>query len=518
MLKTTVNAATRWASGIMHPRSLGHHRHTSSGRWVCVILLLFTVLLSAGCESDIASTEPATSDASDAGNDTDNAGTDTGQSDGTDNGTDQSSDTSDNSNPTDGTATGGYAFSLNNTVFSLNEGEDITLVVAVQRSEGHVAPIELSATPLTGADNRNLSLSLAATTLNPGANSTALTVALGYDASPILPQQRTVVLRASDGATVTEQRILLDIQPTDAPDVYLLIGQSNMVGFSEDGSRQNAAGEPDEPVSRIQQLNVTGNDFQNFDDADAFSNPDRLAGFPRLITAQHPLHVGFDPSINGKNGDYIGMGLAFGKAALPNTSSSIVLVPAAWSGTGFCRNNPEWLAWNSAETTNASLGGTALYERAIARTNLALSETGGILRGILWHQGEADSTDVTCANAYSDNLFRLARALRDNIQPDARGAAGRGPDALIPFVVGTMSRGNDPRGDFEIFDEAKTTVDAVHRNIESLVSHAAFTNNDDLVPPAFDCGESSCIHFGADAYREMGQRYYSQLQNILARQ
>ena len=517
-----------------------------SNRCVVVALLLLTLLGAAGCDSDLAPVEPIVTDTNDSGdssgdssgdngdgvnNTVDNGTPDTGNTNGDANGDtsnnsgdsngdtngDNNADNGSNQNTDSASAIGGYAFALSNTVFSLPEGDSITIVVAVARDEGHVTPIQLSANPATASDNRNLSLNFASNTLNPGTNSTALTIALDYDAAPLLPQQRAVVLRASDGATVTEQRILLDIQPTDAPDVYLLIGQSNMVGFSEDNSRMDFPGGPDEPNARILQLNVTGNDFQNFDDASAFSNPDRLAGFPTLIEAQHPLHVGFDPSINGKNGDYIGMGLSFGKAALPNTSTNIVLVPAAWSGTGFCLNNPEWLAWNSAPTNNTSLGGTALFERAVARANLALSETGGILRGILWHQGEADSTNITCANAYSDNLFRLARALRENIQPDLRGAAGRGPDALIPFVVGTMSRGNDARGDFDVFDEPKSVVDAVHRGIESLVSHAAFSNNDDLVPPAFDCGESSCIHFGADAYREMGQRYYQELQNILAR-
>ena len=524
------------------PRATNHRRTrhllSNPNRCVVVALLLLTLLGAAGCDSDLAPVEPVPTDATDTGSDTgdngdtvidngdsdasnsgDNTGDNTGDTTGDSNSSsgDNATDNNSNQNTDSASAIGGYAFALSNTVFSLPEGDSITLVVAVVRDESHVTPIQLSATPATAADNRNLSLNFASTTLNPGTNSTSLTIALDYDAAPLLPQQRAVVLRASDGATVTEQRILLDIQPTDAPDVYLLIGQSNMVGFSEDNSRMDFPGGPDEPNARILQLNVTGNDFQNFDDASAFSNPDRLAGFPTLIQAQHPLHVGFDPSINGKNGDYIGMGLSFGKAALPNTSSTIVLVPAAWSGTGFCLNNPAWLAWNSAPTNNTSLGGTALFERAVARANLALSETGGILRGILWHQGEADSTNITCANAYSDNLFRLARALRDSIQPDLRGAAGRGPDALIPFVVGTMSRGNDSRGDFDVFDDPKTIVDAVHRGIESLVSHAAFSNNDDLVPPAFDCGESSCIHFGADAYREMGLRYYQELQNILAR-
>ncbi|MBX2825515.1 MAG: sialate O-acetylesterase, partial [Gammaproteobacteria bacterium] len=238
--------------------------------------------------------------------------------------------------------------------------------------------------------------------------------------------------------------------------------------------------------------------------------------FPRFVTAEDPLHESYDPSIDGKSGTFIGLGLSFAKRALGSTQRDIILVPSAWSGTGFCNNGLEHIAWN-ADTPDPSsdwLGGTALHDRALARINIALEETGGILRGILWHQGEADANESACANDYAANLRALIASLRTRIQIDARGPDARGADALLPFVLGTMSRGDDERGTFSEFDPFKTTVDLVHRTLPTEVPGVAVTNNDDLVPDAYPCGQGSCIHFGAAAYREMGRRYFEELQAL----
>ena len=77
-----------------------------------------------------------------------------------------------------------------------------------------------------------------------------------------------------------------------------------------------------------------------------------------------------------------------------------------------------------------------------------------------------------------------------------------------------MSRGNDERGSFSVFSRTKSQVDAVHRLIANEIPFSGFVNNDDLVPTAYPCGTSSCVHFGADAYREMGSRYADVMQQV----
>ena len=235
----------------------------------------------------------------------------------------------------------------------------------------------------------------------------------------------------------------------------------------------------------------------------------------------------------GKIGTRIGLGLTFAKQALrQDPEHRIMLVPAAWSATGFCNTGgffaslpdmPDFisegaLGWNAFEPASTQFGGTTLFRRAVLRANLAIQRSGGILRGILWHQGEADSENAVCSQEYASNLATMVSELRNNIIADARGGIARGAQSDIPFIAGTMSRGNDSRGDFADFSMTKNQVDNVHRTagVQGLISHYGFANLDDLVPSnGFPCGEGSCIHFGSAAYREMGVRYFQALESVL---
>jgi len=344
-------------------------------------------------------------------------------------------------------------------------------------------------------------------------------IEVGLARGPIQPQTRQFDLIATDGSGLSlELDITLQVTPTSAPDVYLQIGQSNMVGSSLFDARESDPGELDAPDSRILQLNVTGNDTTNFPSEAAFSNTANVANPDALMTvALDPLHDGFNFSIGGKASTKIGMGLSFARAMLQNTTTNVIMVPAAWSDTGFCKtetipfDDVGWLATPPTDTFNFS--GTLLHDRALTRLNLALTETGGIFRGILWHQGEADSNNEVCSQAYEANLRALVASIRSRAQVDARGPQARGAAADIPFVAGTMSRGEE----FADLSDTKARVDGVHRNVSTIIPFASTVINDDLVPPAFPCGEGSCIHFGATAYREMGNRYANRMLEIQRR-
>lgn len=393
--------------------------------------------------------------------------------------------------------------------------------VSISRQPGAPANVRLSAALLDSTDEAYTSLTFSDDLLSIDETSSTLSMQLAIASRPILSEVRTLIVTASDenGTELLSASIDFSVTPTDLPDLYLLVGQSNMVGFSEDDSKRADSGEADEPVDRIFQLNVTGNDGENFASTADFTNPasNFNEGLP-LTQALDPLHDGFDTSIDGKEGQRIGPGLSFAKRALVDTTADIYLIPAAWSDTGFCSrdtNRFEGSGWNASQTDNEALSGTLLYDRAITRANIALSQTNGILRGILWHQGEADSDDQACAEVYAENLVELASALRSNIDEDARGSIARGDDADVPFIVGTMSQGSDDRGDMLPFNDSKQMVDDVHRNVASLIPLADVVINDDLIPPDYPCGEGSCIHFGAAAYREMGHRYYETLIRLL---
>ncbi len=409
-------------------------------------------------------------------------------------------------------------FKLNSAVeqLTLVEGDEAGLRVplALQRNNGHSTPVKLSIAGVSPDDVAFISSSFTRLTLNPSEDNSEMILTLAIADRPLLPQQREFILTATDGTNRDDLLLRVNVEPVDAPDVYLLIGQSNMVGFSGDGTRQPFPGGLDETDPRIRQLNVSKNDRETIFLTQAdFQSPSSNVVAPNITTAEDPLHVPLDPSnTSGKDLEYIGLGLSFAKRALLDTSREIVLVPAAWSGSSFCVNEggPNG-QWNAQPVSDPELGNTWLFDRAVTRANMALAETGGILRGILWHQGESDSNE-RCAESYEQNLEQLIYQLRLTINPDRRGADLRRADSNVPFVAGTMSRGSDERGDLSSFPLSKELVDMAHRNLPGRVSFTGLSNHDDLTPAnGYPCGNTTCVHFGAAALREMGNRYYEAL-------
>ncbi len=421
-----------------------------------------------------------------------------------------------------GTSTGMFTLqSIAPVVLDEGDPNGVTIPVVLNRVDGHNKPIAMSMSGANDMDDRLITIDASEAQLDSSQSVGSFTVKLSIDDLPISEAQRTFFIDANDGEDSARIMVQINVRPTAAPDIYLLIGQSNMVGFSGDGTKLAELGGPDEPHPRIFQLNVTKNDqWEVFTDRDAFTaRSTNVIESSVIVQAEDPLHIPIDDPSNTSTKDrsYIGMGLSFAKMALQDTSANIVLVPAAWSGSAFCENQDGPIGqWNAQDTSNPNLGNTWLFDRAVARTNIAINETGGILRGILWHQGESDAND-RCAYDYLANLERLAQELRVQINPDLRGGDLRRADANIPFVLGTMSRGIDDRGDLSEFWTEKQAIDDAHKTLPSKISHAALTTTEDLTPAnGYPCGNSNCIHYGARALRTIGQRYYDALKRAAA--
>jgi len=398
-------------------------------------------------------------------------------------------------------------------------GPDLVVPLTLERLNGHDTEVTLSIAGATEADVARVTHTFDTTTLGEERGEARVTLRLDIADRSIMPGARRFYVIASDGESNSRYVLDVDVEPVDAPDVYLLVGQSNMVGSSGDGTRDAAPGGPDEPHPRVLQLNVTDNDASGiFDEPAAFTNPEANVVDAPIVLAEDPLHVPRDPSRGGDKGfEYIGPGLTFGKSALADTTRNVVLVPAAWSGSAFCDNENDPLGqWNAEPSEASVLGNTLLFDRALLRADIALAESGGILRGILWHQGESDA-NLPCATLYADNLAKLARGFRSRIAPDLRGPALRTPDAPIPFVVGTMSRGFvDSSDDYRVFNDAKQLIDDTHKAVTDFIPHSAVIVLDDLVPEnGYPCGSGDCIHFGPRALREMGVRYHAALGRAL---
>ena len=405
---------------------------------------------------------------------------------------------------------GTFTLAIAQATYELQEGDPagINVPLTVTFSDADSSPVTLSVNGVGSDDDRAITASFSRQNLSPAENTTELNMQLAIDVLPIFSGQRRFTVTASNGTNSSESTFTVDVSSVARDDVYLLIGQSNMVGESEIGAKQAGAGGADEPNTRIRQANVEFNNADQYTTASDFTNVDANFRSPMFLTAQDPLHDPVDPDNLSKDGTHIGMGLSLAKSALSATSRSIVLVPAAWGGTGFCNSTSRPGQWNALPTSQPELGNTLLFDRALTRINETLLETGGILRGIIWHQGEDDSNGA-CAPFYEQNLITMVSEFRSRIIEDMRGSDARGPSANIPFVLGTMSKGVDDRGDFSNFSQAKSVVDSVHRNIAGLIPFSEVVLNDDLVPAnGFPCGGGSCIHFGAAALREMGVRNY----------
>lgn len=214
-------------------------------------------------------------------------------------------------------------------------------------------------------------------------------------------------------------------------ELFLLIGQSNMAG------RGQVEAQDREPIRGVYVLNRE----------------------MKWAPAVDPLH--FDkPDIAGT-----GLARTFARYLLrQNPKASIGLIPAAFGGTSL----DQWAP------------GGELYQNAVRRAREAAKS--GRLRGILWHQGEADSGKEENAKSYRRRFAAMIRQLRQDL--------GAGD---IPVVVGQI-------GEFYRAPFART-VQEEQALIPLMVPRSAFVSSAGLGH------KGDGVHFDSAALRELGRRY-----------
>jgi Carbohydrate esterase, sialic acid-specific acetylesterase len=213
--------------------------------------------------------------------------------------------------------------------------------------------------------------------------------------------------------------------------LFLLIGQSNMAGRGKIEPRDV------EPIPGVFMLNKE----------------------KQFVPAIDPVH--FDkPTIAG-----VGIARSFAQVLLKaNPALKIGLIPSAVGGTSLDQWKPDG----------------ELYRNALERARHALKS--GRLRGILWHQGEADSGKEALAKSYRERFAAMIRQLRQDLEA---------PD--LPVVVGEL-------GEFH----QSAFNDFLNRELALLpfsVPHSAFVSSAGLT----DKGDHT--HFDAPSVREFGRRY-----------
>ncbi|SDD51895.1 protein of unknown function [Dyadobacter soli] len=227
-------------------------------------------------------------------------------------------------------------------------------------------------------------------------------------------------------------------------DLYLLIGQSNMAGrgttdaASQPGSRKIWA------INRQNEWKI----------------------------AADPLHQD-KPTVVG-----VGPGLTFAQEILKkHPERPIGLIPCAVGGSGI----DDWLPGAKHEQT-----GIYAYDEMLARVKEAQKR--GTIKGIIWHQGESDSSPQK-KDAYAEKLADFFKRLRRDTHTEN-----------VPLVVGTLGNFYLAKNPDAAFINAVITDYAKKNKLVSLASAAGLTHKGDDT------------HFDTASARELGKRYAEALQ------
>jgi len=166
---------------------------------------------------------------------------------------------------------------------------------------------------------------------------------------------------------------------------------------------------------------------------------------------------------------------------MANTEPGITvgLIPCAVGGSPI-------LAWEPGGYHESTK--THPWDDMLPRAEAALED--GTLKGILWHQGESDSKEEL-APQYQERLHAMVARLRKDLNA---------PE--VPFIAGAM--GNWPE---RPWDEWKTIVDQVHRELPKTVSNSAYVS-------ARELPHRDMVHFTRESYIAFGKRYAKALKEV----
>jgi hypothetical protein len=236
--------------------------------------------------------------------------------------------------------------------------------------------------------------------------------------------------------------------------VFLLIGQSNMEGQAAPEA-QDIQEDP-----RVRVL--------------AYEDCDRLGRtYNQWYTAYPPLHgcrAGVGP------GDYFAREMA---AAFPNVT--VGLIPCAISGVDidFFRKGVVSARRNEFRIPPDDHRSGA-YEWVIERARLA--QQSGVIRGVLFHQGEADTGDP----AWVGKVQEMVSDLRTDLGLEA-----------APFVAGELLHGGCCSSHNPLVNELPSQIPNA-----GVVSAAGLAGMD-------------AAHFNLEGQRELGRRYAQKMQQLL---
>lgn len=224
-------------------------------------------------------------------------------------------------------------------------------------------------------------------------------------------------------------------KPNPHFDLYILIGQSNMAGRGVITDEFKAQGHHN--LYMLNQQNL-------------------------WVIAKNPLH--FDkPKVAG-----VGPGMMFGiQMAEADSRSKIGLIPCAVGGTAI----ESWVPGGYDKATN-----THPYDDASIRIKEAMKS--GVIKGVIWHQGEANSS-LEKSKIYLTQLAELITRIRK--------LTG---NPKLPVVVGELGR----------YRENYQYINQELVKLPSTVKFTAVASSEGLV------NKGDRTHFDGASANEMGKR------------
>lgn len=221
--------------------------------------------------------------------------------------------------------------------------------------------------------------------------------------------------------------------------LFLLAGQSNMAG------RGQVAAEDKLAHPRVFALSKKG----------------------QWRPAADPIH--YDKSIAG-----VGLAKSFAEALAESDGEiAIGLTPAACGGSPIS-------AWEPGVYYEATKSHP--YDDAIKRMRRAMKD--GVVKGVLWHQGESDC-NKSDAPLYEERLTALIARFREDLNS---------PE--LPFIIGQL-------GQFKSrpWDRYTKQVNNAQMAVAKTTPNVAFVSSEGLT------SRPDNIHFNAASQREFGRRY-----------
>jgi len=130
-----------------------------------------------------------------------------------------------------------------------------------------------------------------------------------------------------------------------------------------------------------------------------------------------------------------------------------------------------------------------------------VNQTGCIVKGILWHQGESDTVSDTLTNTYESKLIKLISDIRADIG-----------DPKLPFVLGNLAEFYGNYVDHSHPDRVARIekVKQILRSIPSKVPYTCFVESTGCSSP-----DKYNVHFDRKSYILLGKRYAKAIKKIL---